>query len=81
MILVGMTGRLSCGSAHLHKSYIPMIDTLVNDIERQFTYMWYTFMFLLNILDEFLTLGSATLIETWVDGIFIWVDQFAHRHS
>ena len=32
-------------------------------------------MFLGNILYEFLPVGSAALVESGIDGVFVWVDE------
>ena len=43
--------------------------------------MFFSFPFLFHILNELFALWSTTLIEAWVDGELVGVDQLSHRHT
>ena len=76
-----MAGRLSGNSAHLDKGAVTVVHTLVNDVQRQFSDMLFTLILLLNVFDKFFSLRPAALVEAWVDGVFVGIDQFTHRHT
>ena len=58
-----------------------MLNTLVDDVERQFTNMFLAFPLFFYIFNEFLALWTAALVETWVDIVFVWIDKLCYLHS
>ena len=76
-----LRGRRPHGLIHLLHGIHSVMDALVNNIQRQLTHMLLAFVCLLNVLDEFLALRTTALIEAWVDGELIGVDQLGHRHT
>ena len=60
---------------------IPVLYYLSNNIQRHFTYMRLFFPFFLHIFYQLLPFRSATFIESRIDGIFIWIDKLAHKHT
>ena len=60
-----------------------MIETLLYDIEREFAigHMRCFCPLLFNPFDEFLTFGPTTFVEAGVDGVFVRIDELAHKES
>ena len=76
-----MTGRLGSCCSHFDEGAIAVVHTLVHDVEGQFAHMGLSFIFFLDVFDEFLTLRTATLVETRIDGVLVRIHQFTHRHT
>ena len=78
-----MTCRF-CHGIHLiyhFRCFLSVLHTLIDNIQRQLAHMFLTFIFFLNVLNEFFALRTTTLIEARVDGKLIGVDQLCHRHT
>ena len=60
-----------------------MIETLLHDVERKFSigHMRCFCPLLFNPFDEFLTFGTATFVEAGIDGVFVRIDELAHKES
>ena len=76
-----MSGRLLETVHKFLRSLQAVVDTLLGDVERQFAHMLLAFPFLLHILYELFALRSATLIEAWIDGELVGIDQLSHPHA
>ena len=61
--------------------FLTMSHTLVDNIQGQFALVLLVFPLFLHKLNEFLALRTTTLVETWIDGIFIGIYQFTHLHT
>ena len=80
--LVNMaSGRLPHGSRHLLYGVHSVAQTLVNDVERQFSHVLLAFLFFLYILNEFLAFRPTALVKPWIDVEFVGIYQLCHRHS
>ena len=78
ILIAGYTTRNGIDGSH---SLVAMSLGLSYDIKRQLTHMRLMLPLLLYIFDEFLALRTATLIETRIDGVLIWIHQLTHEHA
>ena len=68
-----MASGFDGNAAHSFGGIHTVGNTLVDNIQRQLTLVGLSFVFLLDVLDKFLTLWSATLLKTWIDGVLIGI--------
>ena len=63
------------------RGFLPMIDALLHDVQRQLSLVGLSVPLLLHILDEFLALRAAALVEAGVDIELVGIDQLSHLHA
>ena len=78
VLIAGYTTRYGIDGSH---SLVAVSLGLSYNIEWQLTHMRLMLPLLLYIFDEFLALRTATLIETRIDGVLIWIHQLTHEHA
>ena len=81
LVLVSMAGRLGSSGTHFHQRLVAVVDTLVYNVQRQFALVRLSLVFLLDILNQFLALRAATLVEARIDGVLVRIHQLAHGHA
>ena len=86
--VVGQTGKLILVLAHLvgqslqcRYSLVAVGHTFVDNIQRQFSGMLLAFPFLFHIFNQFFSCRTAAFVETWINGVFVGIDQLADLHA
>ena len=76
-----MARRLDAGEGESVESCLTVQHALVYNVYGQLALVRLAVILLLYILDEFLALRSAALVEAGIDGVFIGIHQLAHGHA
>ena len=79
--LILMSGCLFKAVFEFLYGLFAVVDAFIYDVDGQFADMFLAFVLLLHILNQFLALRSATLVEARVNRELVRIDQLCHLHA